>query len=523
MQDTKRRTSRTRPSPVLEHAVDTLRLLIERSRRTAERTVPGVRGLAAVAGVSYVTAARAVARLVREGVLTVRPGRRTVLSSEGQSNALQVRTCPKSDMSRTRQTTSGLLAERIERDIAEGACAAGEPLPGVGQLAATHAVNYRTARRALALLVERRVIESYRRGYRVRGSAARRGQGTVVLVARANTGGRQQLFDARTSEKLRMLESQCAQSRVGLCTVPVEYWGDALEVCTGHAGFAQIMRDRAVLGFMVWAMGMSPRSVADLEARLASFGCPVALLDEDDALTGVALTGQKSRLYVSAGTRSCGVDIGRYLHRLGHRDIAYFTTFGDDAWSRNRLAGLHEVFRGASGGVQEFSAAVSVDDEAAARHVARTLATLRPLGIAPQAVSGASAISAATAEEQVRGIVHRRALGIQLQPLFEAARDNPAITAWVGANDDVALQCLEFLRVHSVDVPSRMSVIGFDDTFAATYWQMTSYSFRTAAVVSSMLAHVLRPDRAGRASVTAPAYEVDGMVVERATTAPVAG
>ena len=243
------------------------------------------------------------------------------------------------------------------------------------------------------------------------------------------------------------------------------------------------------------------------------------MLDEDDTLHDVRPAGARSRLFVSAGTPACGRDAGRYLRRLGHRRAAWFTVFADDAWSRNRLAGLREGFGGESAAVREWQAASVDADLQDSGKVAQVLTTLRRLGVTQSARS----ISAASAEDQARTIVRRQMLRERLWPLFEAAIRDDAVTGWVGANDDIALQCLEFLRERPVDVPGRVSVVGFDDTFDATYWQMTSYSFRTPAVVSSMLAHVLRPEwRSGR-DQAAGAREIDGRVVERATSGPAPG
>lgn len=316
-----------------------------------------------------------------------------------------------------------------------------------------------------------------------------------------------------------MLESQCAQSGVDLRTIPVQYRGEQIVPAGGAPGFGDVVRGQTVLGFLVWTMGMSLAAALDLERRLSEHGKPVAVLDEDETLDRARLSGGRSRLFVSAGTPACGLHAGQYLRRLGHRRVAWFTVFAGDLWSRNRLAGLLQASGGDSAAVREWRAAgVDPDPQDSAR-VARIAATLAQLGVSPSAHS----ISAAATEEQASTIVRRQMLHERLWPVFEDAIRDDAVTAWVGANDDVALQCLEFLHERSVDVPGRVSVVGFDDTFDATYWQMTSYSFRTPAVVSSMLAHVLRPEwRSGRDQAAGP-REIEGRVVERSTSGPAPG
>jgi DNA-binding LacI/PurR family transcriptional regulator/DNA-binding transcriptional regulator YhcF (GntR family) len=408
----------------------------------------------------------------------------------------------------------------MEEEILEGRYEGVDVLPSIKELAAVHAANYRTVRKALDRLAERRIVEPYHRTCRVCRHPTQRGCGTVVLVARANTEGRQQVFDARTAEKLRLLESQCAHAGVALRTVPVVYRGEQLAAVDGAPGFGDIVRERTVLGFVAWTMGMSLPAALDLERRLSEHGKPVAMLDEDDTLHGVRLAGARARLFVSAGTATCGMHVGQYLRRLGHRNVAYVTVFAEDRWSRNRLAGLREAYGNDGAAVQAF-AAPSVDAALAdSDEVGRLLAALRRSGAAPIAAQPARSMSAALAEEQVTAMVRRRMLHEHLWPALKAASGEAAVTAWVGANDDVALQCLEFLQCRQVGVPERVSVLGFDDTFDATYWQMTSYSFDTSAVVHSMLAHVLRPDLSASRERPQTGRETAGFVVARQTSGP---
>src|SRR3984957_5189105 len=64
------------------------------------------------------------------------------------------------------------VADGIERGIADGTFAAGERLPGEGEIAETYRVNRHTVRRALATLAERGLVR------------AERGSGTYVEAQR---------------------------------------------------------------------------------------------------------------------------------------------------------------------------------------------------------------------------------------------------------------------------------------------------------------------------------------------------
>ena len=91
------------------------------------------------------------------------------------------------------------------------------------------------------------------------------------------------------------------------------------------------------------------------------------------------------------------------------------------------------------------------------------------------------------------------------------------VTAWVAANDSLAFVLLDFLRDARVDVPDRLSVVGFDDTPGAFTSGLTSYNFNAGLFAQRMLEHVLSPS-VGRPGRKPDWIEVPGFVAERATS-----
>ena len=119
------------------------------------------------------------------------------------------------------------------------------------------------------------------------------------------------------------------------------------------------------------------------------------------------------------------------------------------------------------------------------------------------------------ASEALQQIVFRRVLSTE----FTRALADPTITAWVAANDDVAVPALEFLRERGVNVPQQISVVGFDDSVNALANQLTSYNINLPAILSASLRHILRT--APRQTATrAKIVRIDGTAVERAATGP---
>ena len=112
---------------------------------------------------------------------------------------------------------------------------------------------------------------------------------------------------------------------------------------------------------------------------------------------------------------------------------------------------------------------------------------------------------------------NRIQMGLYLQPLFEQAIAMPAITAWVTANDAIAVCALEFLRVRGVDVPGRISLISFDDSVSAMTRRITSYNFNLPGIVSAAFRHVLRSNHQTQAP-RSRTVEIPGTIVERETS-----
>jgi DNA-binding LacI/PurR family transcriptional regulator len=120
-------------------------------------------------------------------------------------------------------------------------------------------------------------------------------------------------------------------------------------------------------------------------------------------------------------------------------------------------------------------------------------------------------------------IVAREALteGVRpmLQPLFEQALQSPGITAWVGANDTVSSWALRFLHRARVPVPSRISIMGFDDSEEAFRQNLTSYNWNASGVMAAMVSHIVdwRPSRS-RSAPKQP-VEIEGFVTDRGSVA----
>jgi len=105
-------------------------------------------------------------------------------------------------------------------------------------------------------------------------------------------------------------------------------------------------------------------------------------------------------------------------------------------------------------------------------------------------------------------------------PLLQAAFGEGGATAWVAADDDTALPCLDFLESHGVRVPDDISVAGFDDSLDGFMRGLTTYNYVGPAYVRAMLRHVLSPGSPESGGSGNCPVELPGVVVPRHTTGP---
>jgi LacI family transcriptional regulator len=113
--------------------------------------------------------------------------------------------------------------------------------------------------------------------------------------------------------------------------------------------------------------------------------------------------------------------------------------------------------------------------------------------------------------------------GLACAPMLRA-QDRP--TAVVAASDDVALGVLEAARQVGLRVPDDLSVIGFDDTFAAHAASPQLTTVRQPLTQMGRMAVRAAVDGIGTGARPTPPMQMETTLVERSSTAvapPVAG
>ncbi len=494
-----------RRSPRRDVALAYLHSLVSGTSPDSPARLPTIAVLARKAGVAPATMWSAVRQLCREGVLVARP-----------RSGVHIARDPFGDRPRPPGDSSGQLPsaaqrwehvrDRIEEDIAGGVFFSEGILPRSKQLLIRYGVCHQTLRKALASLEQGGALVRRSKSWHIVGNAPRTTSSTVLFIEWVSG---QAVVNA--------LDTECSRMGLRLQIVrlfPRERLFETLAQLRAGSG------DKPVVGVLLAITGGSPAQYREILTAITPFERPIAILDQTGGATGVSLPGGRAvRVVTIAANREPGRLMGRFLLNNGHRRAAFISAVHHENWSRARYAGMEEVFRRVPG-----ARLVEVFDErgrspqAHSTQVAADLFWLtekllsrerpRHRRLARCLRRMSTELSAAMAWAYVE-----EGLG----PLMERALAMPGVSAWVAANDPMALACTEFLRSRGVRVPEDMSVAGFDDSLAAFTADLTSYNFnRTAAVRAAVSYLVSGPARGGASGPRT--VEIDGFVTPRGST-----
>jgi DNA-binding LacI/PurR family transcriptional regulator/DNA-binding GntR family transcriptional regulator len=509
--------------PAQKRAVDSLLALVDMLRGRSESQLPTVVALAARAGVSLCTMARAISHLKDAGVLTASRGRAIRLAGAA---APQLTKAPTSAAPAAPPGHKWLrLTRELRADILAGIYPPGCLLPPGKELLSRYGVCRATLGKALAELNRAKTIAAERTRFRVPLLAGPPGRSTIVLVLRGTPKGDLFRLSPRTATSLRSLEIECFGAGLRLVVATWNGWRFSL-LDPQRPSAAQALEREPLLGYIVWTMGLDNLSPDVLLQRLYGQRLPVAVFDESSGLRLPWAEGVRVKQFVLGTSAAAGRSVGRYLLGLGHRRVAFISSVHESDYSVNRLAGLSEAYAeaGAAGGVQTFTLTHAIDlAKESQQRWAATRRVMQAAGEAGVVAMQGSRFPNELASEHLGWEFDtfwlQQRLSETLAPLLEAAVAASDLTAWVGVNDEAALAALDFLRRRRTKVPQELSVLGLDNSVAATYQRLTSYNFNAQAAMRAMLAFVLDPRREPWNPRRDAPIEIEGHVNERATTA----
>jgi DNA-binding LacI/PurR family transcriptional regulator/DNA-binding transcriptional regulator YhcF (GntR family) len=502
--------------PAISQALEYIRALI--SRMPPATRLPGIRRIAEDAGVSHVTVLKAIDVLRSEGAVRVVMGQG--VTTVGSPAISEKPPLPDRKWK--------ALRDMIRRDLLTGRLDPLRPLPQQKQLLLRYLVSKVTLKCALDALVTEGTLESCKNTYRtsiVSAAGPRLSSGRIVIINQGfppeNPAHKQQLsVNQRQADLYMAIEREC--SLTGLKLEVVRYYdrGSQPVFYTTSGGTDVPGLLKSSLGYMLVA---DPIPDFDGLARyLNTFKKPMSILNNRSPFTmPLVKFNSPVRHFLTGDTITCGFDVGRYLLQLGHRSAAFISPYHWNSWSRNRLEGLTTVFKqaGVNNGI------IHCVNDKEDRAIDSLFSVIHGIRFTFSNIGFETGHKATLNTRQLiseyQSEVHiTREVIRYTKPLFEAALENRKATVWVCVNDNIALLALRFLADRGIEVPQRLSVIGFDDILLSLESGLSTYHFDVETIAHDMIVHITHP--VWRSFLHVKHFtEINGRIVERASSAAV--
>lgn len=414
--------------------------------------------------------------------------------------------------------------------LARGTFGPGMLLPSQQQLRDIAGTGLAPLRMALRALERDGLVERQGRGYRVTLPTPHRAGSAIVAIGRGYDHGISALIPERSRKLLDVVDT--AATDQGVSTYMLPYSQCAPSVLSGSLveQHVQPVMDRwPVVGFLLWPLAIDPDEFRSMVRQLSATGLPVACADDHGCLGEAAgrMPGRMTCVFATGGVELPGVKAAEYLHGLGHRHVAFVGLHhGEESWRRARLKGLVHGFaaRAHPNAVRAFGYAPSPPLSVPARNEAldAVFEQLQDRGL-PAGLHGAPAFRNEAVELRTvaERIIAKARDASSVDDMFSRALRWRKATAWVAANDGAAIAALRFLAARHVDVPRRVSVLGFDNTLDATLNRLTSYDFNLVGTSRALLDFILSPRRFRSLHGRRRVVQLTGWMTVRASTGAV--
>jgi DNA-binding LacI/PurR family transcriptional regulator len=499
----------SKPYPALNQALEYLRLHFTKEKLHPGQRLPTVREIARNAGVSPPTLGKALAIHRKVEQLSVSPRRGIVF----KAGLAEPETRP---VDRAEE-----VALRLTRDIAKGTYSKLPFLPSGKELQEIYGTGFDTMARVLDRLIARGVVSRYRRRYTVRTTRGKKAELTVLLIVSSGIFDQIEKFGlvrTRVYPLLHAMEADCIRRNIRL-------------TMRSFAGDPDVMKGlHDVIGIAVlFEPHFPPVDQANaLVQRLLQANLPIFLFDGAENEFYGELPPSKLIYSPEYTGVQQGHEIGRFLIDRGHRTICYFSHEPGLKWSDTRLRGLENAFTSAG-----FTNAVSAFYAANPRKVPLEKGTIndQKSGL-PSTTARMRVVErhiAALQREFAASVFLDRALS-QIEeakidatgawsrffPLCEKALDVKDATAWVAAEDQIAFySLLPFLRRRRIDVPGRMSVVGFNNIPESLTANLTTYDLDVPSVGLTAIDLFLFPQRRHSYTTKGNVVKRNGFIVDR--------
>jgi DNA-binding LacI/PurR family transcriptional regulator len=541
--------------PSLQSALDYVESNLKEEAWKIGEWLPSIQRLSQLAGVSPGTMYKAVAVLRERGLVCGKKNHRIRVGSSDVPSKMPTESRP----------TWRRYREILEKDLAAGAFGLREGLPPLKVLQSRYVLCYRTIRKILNSMAADGLIR--RSGKKFALPAVQTGayRKKILFITLVGHFTQQSALNRKYYRIINLFENECVRAGLTLEIVEIDF-SDTLK---SRRAAAKLVTGDATIGFILdiwWYESESQqRSYIDMLTRLSATKRPVALLDEygNFDLPLPFMANPLFQVYRFEGANA-GTRMMKYLHAMGHRVVVYISILHFAPWSRNRFDGiagvladtrgehrLHLVAQSIAMGLAEQLTVAGLTDSEIRKLLTVGLTESQADDLIKQWLEFKKSTRSREGIPGLDGTMHRNLSGLValskrnpddfffektltgaldatairtfeecVRPLFVRALEHRDATAWICANDDLALTALSFLHEKRIGVPRQLSVVGFDNSpLEALEHRLTTFDFNAMGFIHGMLNFILRPPRP-RGPYRHSAIEVEGVIMERATAGP---
>ena len=498
-------------SLAIESLVNHLVLQINSNSWRDGQRLPPMRTLAQQLAVSTNVLSAAIKILAERKVLTIVQRKGVFVGNRERFGAISTHSPVTERNSATRR-----IRQKLEHDIFSGVWFRTEDvLPLNRTLQSHYDASYPTIRVACDQLVHDGILTRKKNRYHKSDMIGITSSAAILSISFSRTGSIS-LFDDFLKVGLPALELGCSRSNLTLIKKG-SYSDDRGRWILDH-----LEHTNEYFGYCLWSMGIDTELLNQIVTILAKFNKPVAIIDElGDYALPTTLNTKRFRIFTPAAELA-GKRIARHLIDKGHTCCAYISCWHDQGWSQRRLHGIMQTFHeaGYPNGVKQFvtnTVAPSQFDPDPAQQTFVKQTTDDFIRLFPKIQVWASApmnsilTSIETGEYLVGTVLWKKQ--------FKEAIDDPSITAWVCANDSLAIMAKSFLqKTQSSAICERLSVAGFDDLPLATEYNLTSYNFAPMTIIDKAVGYLVYPKQEFFKNKTR--IECEGLLIDRGVTMP---
>lgn len=488
-----------------EKAISYLKRGIEQGIWKPGDRLPPLRVLGKDAGVSAPTISKAVNFLSQQGLLSIHPRSRiTIPYPKGFVLPTPIKHEEKWELIRT----------KIANDLLAGVLDSYGPLPTIQELCYRYSTSYPILKKVLNSLEKDGLLTVHKRGYKptmfdVSNPTAKILVLVPILSDKINKNAINFLekgfvISGRGFAFIHKLEQMCK-----IQNLDAEIWGYYLKagsvtyIKPDLSSCNSIDKSKSYYGICLIKNLPLSTDFSRMLLQLSKLDIPISIL-EVTGEAGYSLPPTKKtniRVFPIGATDLASQKIGRHLLDSGHRNIAFISAWQRVLWSKNRYDGLCKVFSMSKGSrvhlfadTRFMSGFIHLDDRTLDENFNNFPSLdklIKPYNILPDEQAKYLAYEM---DEFIHTAIGDQRLGIFMEPLFKQALLRSDITAWVCADDIMALSAMRFLRKNNIDIPGRISVVGFEDIPQAFRASLTTYNYDVQGITQTMLAFISNQD-----------------------------